>query len=307
MIEMLFLGSAAFAGGAHAIRKNRTQHHPPRRPARTDSLLVKAWKSAGAPHTDETMLADAVADLGGRAIGKGVRGAAQRGRRMKPWAEARWQRRQANGGTTSFIRRPRTNPGNGPGAPGDNTAQPGQPARPAQAVQSPKAAQPALNGRTMPQLPAGTGGQPRSPIPMPSGGPVPQPGTAGPARRAAGRSAGRGGGRSAARRARRAQPRMRITGPLNLDAPETDVEFLESCQELQQILRGIGVAVEDWTDEVIVRRMPPIVTAPLNNVSEGLVDAAACTALASMLFEAWFAEARAVAEAGIHFTGDDPT
>ncbi|TMQ79727.1 hypothetical protein ETD83_41965 [Actinomadura soli] len=99
---------------------------------------------------------------------------------------------------------------------------------------------------------------------------------------------------------------MQVAVPLNLEAPDTDVEFLDACADLQQMLRGIGMAVEDWNEELAARRLPPIVTGPLENVHEGLVDGAACTALATLLFENWFAEAREIAAAGIEFTGDDP-
>ncbi|MGK5558433.1 hypothetical protein ACSNOI_43210 [Actinomadura kijaniata] len=298
MIELLFLGSAAFAGGVHAVRRSRpAAPRVARRAPRTESLVVKAWKSAGAPHTEETMLADAVADLGGRAVGKMARSARNRGRRMRPWAEARWQRRRADDGAAFFIRRrhtqsTRASAGTGPaGAAGTAPPTP-------HGTTSPKVVQ----GRAVPQLPAGgTGGAapavPPGPIPMPAAGPS-------PARPAPAPSAGRGQARP--RRGRRARARMRIAGPMNLEVPQTDAEFLETCQELQQLLRGVGVAVEDWTDQVTARRLPPIITGPLMNVHEGLVDAAACTALAGVLFEAWFAEARAVAASGIHFTGDDP-
>lgn len=305
MIELLFLGTAAFAGGAHAVRKNRARHAPSRRPPRTESLLVKAWNAAGAPYTEETMLADAVADLGGRAVGLGVRRVWRRGRQARPWAEGRWQHREADGRTATFIRRRNRRRSNA-GAPAD-AAQPG-------ARRHPGAAPPLPQGRSVPQLPPGSPGgrhnrgnsgsgapaRPGGPIPMPPGSPA--PGT--PARPAA--RSGRVHGRAGARRTGRAPARMRITGPFHLEAPDTDVEFLETCQELQQLLRGVGVAVEEWTDDVIARRLPPIITNPLTGVHEGLVDAAACTALATMLFESWFAEAREVAAAGIEFTGDDP-
>ncbi|WP_207399911.1 hypothetical protein, partial [Actinomadura fibrosa] len=107
-------------------------------------------------------------------------------------------------------------------------------------------------------------------------------------------------------RAGRARSRLRGAVPLNLEAPGTDVEFLDACADLLHMLRAVGVAVQDWTEEVSGRRLPSVVTGPLDTVSEGLVDGAACAALATMLFENWFAEAREVAAAGIEFTGDDP-
>ncbi|MFD0687352.1 hypothetical protein [Actinomadura fibrosa] len=294
MIELLFLGSAAFAGGAHATRRARHQSRPqPRRRVRDHSLLVKAWNSAGAPHTEETMLGDALADLGGRAIGSTVRRTAPRvrarGQRIRRGAESRWQRRRSEDRTVTFFRR-RTRPTTGTAAaPGTSTGK--------RAGDAP----PLPSGRTPPSLPAGRDpAAPRSPIPMPPG-------------RAPGGTGGSGRGRAAGpartgRRGRAGRARSRLRGavPLNLEAPGTDVEFLDACADLLHMLRAVGVAVQDWTEEVSGRRLPSVVTGPLDTVSEGLVDGAACAALATMLFENWFAEAREVAAAGIEFTGDDP-
>ncbi|WP_024934031.1 hypothetical protein [Actinomadura welshii] len=297
MIELLFLGSAAFAGGAHAVRQSRPRHPSQQRGQRRgprDSLLVKAWNSAGAAHTNEPLLSGALADLGGRAIGKGAR--------------VFWERRN----------NPPVRPIPGNGAPGNGaprftaspgSAGPGGPARPAGAAgpggpgKRPGDAPPLPGGKGSGPLPLPSGSHPaapRSPIPMPSAQRRPgAPGGRGwsTSRRATGRGRGR---------VERARSRLRVAMPLNLDAPDTDVEFLEACADLQQMLRSIGVAVEDWNDELMTRRLPPIVTGPLETVHEGLVDGAACTALATALFENWFAEAREIAAAGIEFTGDDP-
>lgn len=310
MIELLFLGSAAAVGGAHAVRQNRARHQPHGRRQR-DSLLVKAWNSSGAPHTGETMLADALADLGGRAIGATVRHTAPRvARRTGQMREgatrragARWQRRTQEDRTVTFFRRRTpTGTGNnpegagrragnapplplpagpatpGPGTPGSATGGPRPPSPPPTRPSSPSSPPPAS-----PSSPSSS----RSPFPFP---PAPRSTSGG----------GRGG------RGRRTHARMRVAGPLDLEVPGTDVEFLDTCAELQQILRGVAVAVADWSDEVAAMRLPPIVTVPLGSVDEGLVDAAACTALATLLFEAWFAEARGIAASGIEFSGEDP-
>ncbi|MEW2353059.1 hypothetical protein [Spirillospora sp. NPDC029432] len=313
MIELLFLGAGAFAGGAHAVRQSRTRHQPYRqpRPVRQHSLLVKAWNSAGAPHTEETMLGDALADLGGRAIGRTYRRTAPRVRdrrqKIRSGAERRWQRRLQEDRTVTFFRRRNRGTGSKTGQP--DGAAPYTASRRTGTVRTiavPRTTPmsiPARDAADAPPLPPGARPNvPRSPIPMP-------PGPAGAStgrtsRRAASRGRSPGGGRSPARR--RARSRMRVAVPLNLDAPHTDVEFLDACADLQQMLRGIGVAVQDWTDELTVRRLPTLVTGPLEQVHEGLVDGAACTALATSLFENWFAEAREIAAAGIEFTGDDP-
>ncbi|GAA2631010.1 hypothetical protein SMC26_23675 [Actinomadura fulvescens] len=317
MIELLFLGSAAFAGGAHAMRQSRAARHPrPRAQPRQHSLLVKAWNSAGAPHTEETMLADAVADLGGRAIGRTVRRTAprvkSRGQAVRNGAASRWQRRRDQDRTVTFWRR-RNRPTNTTNGAEPATSTPGggqgpQTKRPGDAPPLPGGSTPTAlpRGRSPRPLPPGSNpSAPNTPIPMPPG-PTGSTGSTGrPTHRGTAGGRTRGASRAPARR-RRARSRMRAAVPLNLDAPGTDVEFLDACADLQQMLRGIGVAVEDWTDELMVRRLPSVVTGPLEQVSEGLVDGAACTALATALFENWFAEAREIAAAGIEFTGDDP-
>ncbi|XVQ08112.1 hypothetical protein ACQP1W_36920 [Spirillospora sp. CA-255316] len=296
MIELLFLGSAAFAGGAHAMRRSRRgTRQQPRARAKRDSLVVKAWNSSGAPHTDETMLADALADLGGRAIGTTIR-------RRRQAARTRSQQRRQRGGdqeTPMIVRRRNraTDTGTGTGNEGG-----GDERRPDGAAGRRREDAPPL-----PLPPGRRQAAPRSPIPMPPG--PPPAGATGrtPARTGSG---GRGRGRSPARRGRgtrrRARARMRVAVPLNLEAPDTDVEFLDACADLQQMLRGIGVAVEEWNEDLAKHRLPSVVTGPLDSVHEGLVDGAACTALATVLFENWFAEAREIAAAGIEFTGDDP-
>jgi hypothetical protein len=299
MIELMFLGSAAFAGGAHAVRQSRGRNQPRQR-ARRDSLLVKAWNSAGAPRTEESMLGDALADLGGRAIGSTVRRTAPRVRRRARSAHARaasrWQRRTEQDRTVTFFRRRNRSANTTPTGTDGPGGTPHGGARAADEPVLPRGAAP----RPLPHPAA-----PRSPIPMPPGHPT----TATMRGRATGgaprgQSSGRGPARGRGRA--RAQSRMRIAVPLDLDAPDTDEEFLSACADLQQMLRGIGVAVEDWNDELMIRRLPPIVTGPLERVHEGLVDGAARTALATVLFENWFAEAREIAAAGIEFTGEDP-
>ncbi|MCP2337884.1 hypothetical protein [Actinomadura rupiterrae] len=355
MIELLLLSAGGFAGGMHAVRKNRAHHGGrARRPARTESLLVKAWNSAGAPATEETMLAEALADLGGRAVGRGARGAWTKGKKAKPWAEARWQQREANGGAATFFRRrkPTTSSGSGstgpalngtvifpPGTPGvPGPPKPPGPQPPGPPPTGPASPTPPGGPNGSPSAPAGnrgprfgttpprrgTGRNGSRPVPAaPGGTPAtppgptpPSPGQAGGGGGAANRPAtrreaqrlvptGRRGNRPA-RRPQRAQTRMRVLGPLQLEVPDTDVEFLDSADELMQILRGIGVAVEDWTDQVAIRNLPPIVTGPLYAAAEELAEAAFHAAMAAMAFEVWYAEARQVADAGIEFTGDDP-
>ncbi|MEV5568696.1 hypothetical protein AB0L06_01490 [Spirillospora sp. NPDC052269] len=358
MIELLLLGAGGFAGGVHAVRKNRAQHGPQanRRPPRTDSLLVKAWNASGAPGTSETMLADALADLGGRAVGNGTRGAWKKGKAAKPWAEARWQQREANGGTATFFRRrkPTRSGSSGPALQGrvvpPGGPQPPGPAGPSQPRSPGPSPKPSGGPNGSPAgstpVPAGPNGSGSSPVPGGAGNPAASPNgsrpvpaapgrspaarPAGPPPQAAGPGGGPGGGGGAAanrpatrreaqrlaptgrrrngraRRPQRAQTRMRVLGPLRLDVPDTDAEFLDTAAELMQILRGIAGAVEEWTDQVAIRNLPPIVVRPLYMASEGLVDASACAAMATVSFEVWFAEAREVADAGIEFTGDDP-
>ncbi|MEV4251577.1 hypothetical protein AB0J52_00255 [Spirillospora sp. NPDC049652] len=361
MIELLLLGAGGFAGGVHAVRKHQAQYgprSPRRRSPRTDSLLVKAWNASGAPTTDETMLADALAELGGRVVGSGARGAWKKGKAAKPWAEARWQQREANGGTATFFRRRqptrsgaagptlqgRVVPPSGAGVQPPGSAGPSGTRTPGPSVKppggpngSPAGSTPASPSASGAGSAAGRGGAENpatgsnrvrpvpavpgcSPATGPTGAPPVVPGQPGGPSGGGGTAASRPATRheaerlvptgrrrtGRARRPQRAQTRMRVLGPLLLDVPDTDAEFLDTAAELMQILRGIAVAVEDWTDQVAIRNLPPIVVRPLYLAAEGLVDASACAAMATVAFEVWFAEAREVADAGIEFTGDDP-
>ncbi|WP_026400701.1 hypothetical protein [Actinomadura rifamycini] len=332
MIELLFLGSAAFAGGAHAVRRSRART-PARgntRPRR-DSLLVKAWNSSGAPHTNESMLGDALADLTGRAIGTTVRRTAprarNRGRAARARAESRWQRRRDEGRTVTIFRR-RNRPGQDPGKGSGQGSGGPKPDGNGGAGKRPQNAPPLpLPNRPAPHPSRGPGGaapgSPGSGAPTPPPSPPTAPAPPRPASHGSAPSGGAAGGwgripagrgrggspaGSPARRAgaRRARARMRMAAPLNLESPDTDVEFLDSCADLLHVLRGIGVAIEDFNDELDTRRLPRIVTGPLEHVHEGLVEGAATVVLATVLFENAFAEAREIAAAGIEFTGDDP-
>ncbi|WP_157419642.1 hypothetical protein [Actinomadura kijaniata] len=325
MIELLFLGGAAFAGAAHAARQARAAHPtgPARRtqPGRAGgwteprpSLLVKAWKSAGGPYTEEEQLADAIADLGGRALGKAVRGTARpigqsgraagrQGRRAGRWAtrtaERRWERRERP--HRAFIAFPHRR-GHGDSGDQDNQARPAGSTPPGRdAARQP--APPRRQGTPPPLFPdqqAGGGPQP-APRPIgdhfaarsasPSAAPS-RPGTA---------AAGAAGAR------RRARARVWAAGPpINMDPPTSDAEFIETSIDLQQFLRGFAAAVEDFTDEVMIRRMPAAVTNPLLQIGEHMTEASAAVQRGATVFEVIFEEAIDLAAAGIKFTGDDP-
>ncbi|WP_157431841.1 hypothetical protein [Actinomadura hibisca] len=321
MIELLFLGGAAFAGAAHTARQHRAAR--PTGPARRtrggraggwaqphSSLLVKAWKSAGAPHTDEEHLPDAIADLGGRALGKLARGtgrtAGRKGRQAGRWAhntaERRWNNRPPDSRTTFFARRSQSTGG-----------RPGNP--PPANAPTPNGAAPRRQG-TPPPLFGSPG--PRAGAPVPGSAPsVPptNPGAASPRTQPAARPAG---GPAPAKpsppkpppppgQRRRAHARIWAAGPpINLDPPTSDAEFIETSTDLQQFLLGVAAAVEDYTAEVMIRRMPAAVTLPLEQVGEEMVEASAAVQRGAMVFEVVFEEAIDLAAAGIKFTGSDP-
>ncbi|WP_067825891.1 hypothetical protein [Actinomadura kijaniata] len=298
MIEMLFLGGAAFFGSAHAVRQYRASYPNAyragpaargtgRRTGRCGtafygryepppSLLVKAWNSAGAPVTKETQLADAVADLGGRAIGKAVRAGARR-----------WHR--------PTSRDPERGPGRGRpanGPTGGPSSGPGQipPHRPGTPP-------PSFGG------PAPSGGA-AWPVPHhnPTGRPSSQPGASA---RPTGSASATGPGGSGARQ--RTRSRVWATGPpINMDPPASDVEFLETAEDLQRFLLGVAHAVQDYTEEVVTRRMPAAITIPLEAVGDDMVEASAAIQRAATMFEVIFEEAIDLAAAGIKFTGEDP-
>ncbi|WP_083998939.1 hypothetical protein [Actinomadura kijaniata] len=323
MIELLFLGGAAFAGAAHATRQRRpaphraggARHSRADRPDLPESLLVKAWKSAGAPHTEERQLSGAVADLSGRAIGHTVRGGARKARKankkIRRRAKRNWKQRQADPNRPSVIRRiPNTSanttggPSNTPPPPGPANPQPTPPPTTPQGQPRPGAAPrpgnpPPLFGGTVPANP---------PAPQPSGAtptkPTPPPKPTSPNRPTGPAASGAAGAWGARRRAR---ARVWAAGPpINMDPPESDVEFIETSTDLQQFLLGIAHAVEDFTDEVMIRRMPVAVTNPLLLIGEHMTEASAAVQRGATVFEVIFEEAIDLAAAGIKFTGDNP-
>jgi hypothetical protein len=92
---------------------------------------------------------------------------------------------------------------------------------------------------------------------------------------------------------------------MSLERPSTDAEFLESCVQLGDALKGLAGEVADWAEGLSSLHLPPAVLNPLQNLCEGIEDAATGAAEAATAFEDEFEEARDVASRGMHFTGED--
>jgi hypothetical protein len=98
---------------------------------------------------------------------------------------------------------------------------------------------------------------------------------------------------------------MRQRYSINLEPPGTDAEFLESCVQLGDVLKALAEEVSNWADGLSSLHLPPSVLSPLNNLCEGIEEAATGAAEAAKAFEDEFEDARDVASRGMHFTGQD--
>jgi hypothetical protein len=92
---------------------------------------------------------------------------------------------------------------------------------------------------------------------------------------------------------------------MSLDRPSTDAEFLESCVQLGDVLKGLADEVGDWAEGLAGLHLPPSVLNPLTTLCEGIEGAATGAAEAAASFEEEFEDARDVASRGMHFTGED--
>jgi hypothetical protein len=105
--------------------------------------------------------------------------------------------------------------------------------------------------------------------------------------------------------AERRRNRMTTRYALNLEPPQTDGEFLESCVQLGDVLKSLAEEISNWADGLGALNLPQSVLNPLHQVSDGITDAAAGATQAAKAFEDEFEDARDVAARGMHFTGQD--
>jgi hypothetical protein len=105
--------------------------------------------------------------------------------------------------------------------------------------------------------------------------------------------------------AERRRTRMTTRYALNLEPPQTDGEFLESCVQLGDVLKSLAEEIASWADGLGALNLPQSVLNPLHQVSDGITDAAAGATQAAKAFEDEFEDARDVAARGMHFTGQD--
>jgi len=92
---------------------------------------------------------------------------------------------------------------------------------------------------------------------------------------------------------------------INLEAPTSDAEFLESCVEVGDVLRALASEIEEWAEGLKSLSLPTSVTHPLEAVAEGLGEAASGAARSAGAFEDEFEDAREVASRGMKITGQD--
>ncbi len=145
---------------------------------------------------------------------------------------------------------------------------------------------------------------------------APTPDTSTPARPARGtdtaapNQTGSGGGTptptpDARARAERSTTPMARRFAVNLEAPTSDAEFLESCVELGDVLKALASEIEDWAEGLKGMNLPRSVTQPLDAIAEGIQEAASGAVDAAGSFEDEFEEAREVASRGMKITGQD--
>ncbi|MBO0805859.1 MAG: hypothetical protein J2P25_22655, partial [Nocardiopsaceae bacterium] len=92
---------------------------------------------------------------------------------------------------------------------------------------------------------------------------------------------------------------------INLEPPTTDGEFLDSCVHLGDVLKSLAEQVSEWAEGLGGLNLPKSVLSPLDQLSEGLTEAASGAAQAAKAFEDEFEDARDVASRGMHITGQD--
>jgi hypothetical protein len=92
---------------------------------------------------------------------------------------------------------------------------------------------------------------------------------------------------------------------LNLEPPTTDGEFLETITQIADVLKSLAEQLGEWAADLGARKLPSSVTNPLQQVSEGIKEAATGASQSAKAFEDEFEDAREVAARGMHFTGQD--
>lgn len=106
-------------------------------------------------------------------------------------------------------------------------------------------------------------------------------------------------------RAERSTTPMARRFSVNLEAPTSDAEFLESCVELGDVLKALSSEIEEWAEGLKGMNLPRSVTQPLDSIAEGIEEAASGASEAAQSFEDEFEDAREVASRGMKITGQD--
>jgi hypothetical protein len=90
-----------------------------------------------------------------------------------------------------------------------------------------------------------------------------------------------------------------------IEAPQTDGQFIEGCQQVAQQMKGLAEAVEEHAGTLVSMHLPQSVTGEIQAAAQSISEAAAHIVKAAQTFEAHFEDARDVAQRGMKFTGEE--
>jgi hypothetical protein len=95
------------------------------------------------------------------------------------------------------------------------------------------------------------------------------------------------------------------TSGLDLERPNSDAEFLDSCNTLAARLAADANVIEEWATGVKDLGLASSVTGWLDGIAEGLTEAASSVVRAAQAFEDTYEDARGIASRGMTITGQD--
>ncbi|MFD0687353.1 hypothetical protein [Actinomadura fibrosa] len=102
------------------------------------------------------------------------------------------------------------------------------------------------------------------------------------------------------------RPRGRRPGryTIEFDTPDTDGEFIATSLAIAALVGGMADAVDDWTDELTRRGMPPAITLQFQHVADNLMDGETAARQTAANFADYFEDARTIAARGIRIIGN---
>ncbi|KAB2347254.1 hypothetical protein [Actinomadura rudentiformis] len=101
------------------------------------------------------------------------------------------------------------------------------------------------------------------------------------------------------------RPRGRRPGryTVEFDAPDSDGEFIATSLAIATLMGGLADAVDDYTDELTRRGMPPGIVLQFEHLADNLTDAEHAARTAATNFADYFEDARTIAARGIRIIG----